>query len=170
MPPESRLRTAADWYVEALRCMGEEPLTALYSLGGYDALLRFSVIPSFESVKVLRVWKHGADARAVVKVSDGAGGYPPFKLKFERRRLLGPDEWRQCLAWLHDPDLWQPRPDVKTGPDGEEYVTFDGTSWLAESIHAGAVQAAADHGSLDESWKALAVWLRDQFRTFRSDG
>jgi hypothetical protein len=133
-------------------------------------VLRFSSIPTFSHVTVLRVWGDHHRFQGVLKVSDGSGEYPPLKLAREWQFTLAEREWQQYLAWIDDPALWIPRPYPKRGEDREEYVTLDGNSWIAEYSHQDKVMAASEHGGLDEVWSSLAVWLRDEFARIKRTG
>lgn len=113
-----------EWYSKHLSAMNEEPL---YSPEDeWVESYRFLWLRTFHHPVAVRIWKCGSVRFISVKELDGAGGYEPGKLKFERQRELTPDEWSEFKRHLDDSCYWQlPTEDDNLGTDGAQWI-FEG--------------------------------------------
>lgn len=130
----------ADWFGGHLRSLGE-PFLHEATPGGDEEVYRMLVLPSFDHPVSIRV--SGNTSRAVVRMTDGWGGYGPGKLSFARVVAVSSADLVALRAALRVIDFWSmvrkaPLQRV-IEPDGVEKVIVcaDGTTIVLEAVAGG---------------------------------
>lgn len=165
---DSRLAHFAAWYSEVLRDLDEPSLCGKGFESVPEVVIRVSHFPSFGAAKIARAWKHGNHFHLVRKLSSGMAGYPPVELAAIHERPMHRREFDEFEAWIADPDLWLPLPWYTIDAKGDEYVTYDGDSWLAEYRTPDSLEASACHTPLNQVWLSLAQWTTEWFKVFET--
>jgi hypothetical protein len=130
----------ADWIGAQLRSLGE-PILHQPVGGGDHEVYRMVVLPSFDHPVSIRVV--ASTSRAVVRMTDGWGGYGPGKLSFARVVPVVAADLKTLRTVLDDIGFWRmptkaPLREV-VEPDGtvSVIVCTDGTMIVLEAAVAG---------------------------------
>ena len=128
-----------------------EPLHS--SDDGWREAYRFTWLRSFHHPVAVRIWKCGSVRFIAVKELNGAGGYEPEKIIFERKRELTPDEWREFMRRLDDSCYWQ----LSTRDD--DVVGTDGAQWIFEGFNAGRYHVVDRWSPQSGSYRELCLYV-----------
>ena len=139
-----------NWYSKHLSAMKEE---SLYSPEDeWVESYRFLWLRTFHHPVAVRIWKCGSVRFISVKELDGAGGYEPGNLIFDRKRELTPDEWSGFLRHLEDSCYWQL-------PSRDDGGGFDGAQWIFEGVKGGRYHVVDRWTPQNGSYRELCLYV-----------
>lgn len=131
----------AEWIGAQLRAL-REPLLQDAKPDSGEEIYRMTALPSFEHPISIRVMI-GVSARAVVRMTDGWGGYGPGRLAFGRMIPVSNADIAGLRSAIDEVRFWQMPTDVPLreviGEDGTVKVTVcaDGTLVVIEALAGG---------------------------------
>ncbi len=112
------------WYSKMLFAL-HEPILCNYE--GESEIYRFTWLRTFHNPVTIRVQKKGDSVSLTTKVSDGAGGYEPGKIKVDRTIPIDISEWKKIDEQFKTMDFWNL-------PVETDFRGNDGAEWILESV------------------------------------
>lgn len=130
-----------EWFSKQWSAACEPPLQNADSSNNESKFsFRFSILPSFDSSLFMRLETHGQGQTLIVKKMTGSGGYNPGIIGLSKQIELTDNEVsaiRDSLAKIivaRDAQIAETRLE---GPKDSCFFTFDGTTWIFETVQDG---------------------------------
>ena len=111
-----------NWYSKHLFAL-KEPL--LFNILLKKETYRFTWLRTFNNPIAIRIEKNKNECRVFWKVSNGAGGYEPGKLKINKSKKVNINQWNEFKKLLETCNFWN----LELGRNSSG---FDGSEWILE--------------------------------------